>query len=64
MSWLKAEILINGPKGQAFATVELDPDGKLHPALAEQALAAAVNHYNEMPMPKEFSVVNEHAKIS
>ena len=55
MPLLKAEVIVNGPKGQAFATVEVEPDGSIHPAYAEAALAHMLNIYNEMPNPKEFN---------
>lgn len=52
----KAELLINGPKGVAFAEIEIDKDGAtIHPAMAECALAHALNLYNELPNPKKES---------
>ena len=44
----KAEILINGPRGQVFTEVQTRDDGKIDPAFAEQALAHALNIYNEL----------------
>jgi hypothetical protein len=48
----KAELLINGPRGQSFATVEVEEDGTIHPAMADQALSVALNLYNELPEPQ------------
>lgn len=50
-STIVAELLINGPKGVARATVEVQSDGSIHCAFAEAALAAALNLYNELPSP-------------
>jgi hypothetical protein len=43
-------LLINGPKGQSFAEIEVEDDGvTIHPAMADCALAHALNLYNELP---------------
>lgn len=44
----KAEIMINGPKGQAYAAVEVRDDGVIEASAGEQALAIALNIYNEL----------------
>lgn len=61
MKELKAELMINGPKGQTFATIQIEADGTIRPYAGEAALAQALNLYNELPFPEVFKVVNERA---
>jgi hypothetical protein len=46
---MKAELMINGPNGQTFAEIAVEEGGFIHPACAEDALAHALNLYNELP---------------
>ena len=49
----KAGLIITGPKGQAWAEIEIESDGTtIHPANADAALSHALNLYNELPEPK------------
>ena len=50
---VKAELTINGPKGQTHATLEVDEDGTIYPWAAEAALARALNLYHKLEEPKK-----------
>jgi hypothetical protein len=58
---MRAELLINGPKGFSSAEVEVRDDGAIESWSAEAALAHALNLYNELPEP---SKENNHAEVS
>ena len=45
---MKAEILINGPFGQSFATIEVCADGSISLQAAEVAMLYALNLYNQL----------------
>lgn len=62
---MKAELMINGPKGQAFASIEVGSNGvTIYPAEADAALACALNIYNELPTPSEEELRGESWKAS
>lgn len=60
---MKAELIINGPKGQSFAEIEVEEDGvTIHTAHADVALAHALNLYNELPQ-QEFDINLDRAQL-
>jgi hypothetical protein len=58
---VKAELMIYGPKGQTFASIEVGSDGvTIYPAMADAALACALNSYNELPTPYRAIAFGKH----
>jgi hypothetical protein len=47
----KAEVIRNGPRGQARAELHVEQDGCIMPYSADEGMAQANNIYNDLPEP-------------